>query len=217
MQETSLFERWHVGGHPLGLGTMPPAFTEDRRGKAAREERNYALLADLYQRTARALYEAEWEAMEAAFTARSQPKRRREWSASEGRWPAPRSGHYPVLEMSARHVARFWAERYGGAVKTWRQRLTHARRYVHHGDDGRIHWADDERGFLWLTEPGFRLVYRCEYADVNDLLIAFGARPELFSPGSLNYDEVSAVLGVPAVEVPRQPVPPRRRYPDDGL
>ena len=184
---------------------MPPAFLEDRRGRAARSDRDYALLADYFLRTAEALYEAEEE-----VTRGDRHVFRRE----RGRWAGDaRSYQGASMEFVARRVASMWAARYGGAIKTWRQRLTRARTFLD-SEDGEVLWEDNGRGWLWLTEEGFQLAYGCEFGELLARLFEYRHAQGDYSLFSASNREVaSSLLKIPPVRVPPQRRPPVRRYP----
>lgn len=192
-------------GH--GLGVMPPVFLEDRRGREARSDRDYALLADYFLRTAEALCDAEEEAMRG----QASPPLHRE----RGRWAGhhSRSYQWAAMEFVARRVASVWADAHGGAVKTWRQRLTRARAFLDQ-EDGVIDWEDDARGCLWLTDEGFRLAYGCEFDELAARLFRYRhaqGDDRLFQTS--DREVASRLLKVPAVRVPPQRLPPVRRFP----
>jgi hypothetical protein len=92
-------------------------FLEDRRGKSAREERDYAQLAELY--------------------------------VSRG--------------SASTHLARDLAARYGGAVQSWRNHLTKAKRYVEVREE--LDWDDEPVRVSQLTDEALRLLYGDDYVE----------------------------------------------------
>lgn len=92
-------------------------FLEDRRGKAARDDRDYAQLAELY-------------------VGSGSPNRQ---------------------------LARDLATRYGGAVQSWRNHLTKARRFVEVREEW--DWDDEPVKVFQLTDDALRLLYGDDYVE----------------------------------------------------